>query len=147
MLGLEVELGIAEIYKKQPLHSDVIQLIEECGFVFIDFTVLRRWERHDLNTTFGQLVFGDGLFLRQPEYILSNFSDDKSVIKKYISVCCLYNRYDLIKVLTRAIEQDRETVDALKCLVKRFNRFATLRRYCYVLARALGSEFALHGNY
>ena len=89
IIGLELEVGIAEIYEGQPELHAVSEFLKKMNFVFLDFVSLRRWERHDLNSTFGQLVFGDGLFIRSPEYILQNFATDDSVIKKYVAICCL----------------------------------------------------------
>ena len=74
VLGMELELGIAEIYSNQPLFGDVLNFVKTQQFVFIDFVSLRRWERNDLQTSFGQLVFGDGLFLRSPEYMVKIYN-------------------------------------------------------------------------
>lgn len=94
-LGLEIEVEFTSLYEKQPLYGDVASFLEKEGFVFIDFVNLCRWERHQYSG-YGQCVFGDGLFLRLPENILTMKELDANLISKYISICALYNRYDLI---------------------------------------------------
>lgn len=94
-LGLEIEVEFTPLYEKQPLYGDVASFLEKEGFVFIDFVNLCRWERHQYSG-YGQCVFGDGLFLRSPENILTMKELNANLISKYISICALYNRYDLI---------------------------------------------------
>ncbi len=90
-LGLELEVEFSSIYKDQPLFGAVDQHLKHKGFEFIDFTNICRWERKNLNS-YGQAVFGDGLWLRTPEYITS---ENKQKALKYISICTLYGRLDL----------------------------------------------------
>ena len=148
IIGLELEVGIAEIYEGQPELHAVSEFLKKMNFVFLDFVSLRRWERHDLNSTFGQLVFGDGLFIRSPEYILQNFATDDSVIKKYVAICCLYNRFDLITVIDKFYKTKNQNAlnwKAIRNIKSRLRKFVLIRKLSNHLARLCGSEFSLHG--
>ena len=92
-LGLEVEISFHQIYKNQPLFGEVDSFLYSKDFEFIDFLTLKRAERdiysHD---SFGQCLWGDGLWLRTPEYIASKL---KYKVLEYLTICALYGRYDL----------------------------------------------------
>ena len=90
-LGLEVEVEFASVYEKQPLFGEVYNFLNDFGFEFIDFTNLSRWERNAHNS-YGQCIFGDGLWMRSPEDVARNYS---SKCFQYILICSLYGRYDL----------------------------------------------------
>ena len=95
-----------------------------------------------------QLVFGDGLFLRSPEYIAERYSDDSSVMRRYLAICCLYNRYDLIRILdelTRFSKGQERVFLSITKLKSRSNKFRRLRNFTNFVARFMGSEFSLHG--
>ena len=91
-LGLELEISFAEIYKDIPLFGDINSFLIKKGFEFIDFITITRWERKERKNK-GQAVFGDGLWLRSPEFFINK--DYNSVIN-YIAICALYGRFDLI---------------------------------------------------
>ena len=94
-LGMEIEVEFSKMYKNQPLFGDVNNFLSNLGFEFIDFTNLIRWERNQF-TSYGQCVFADALWLRSPEQIdIENIQK----LNKYISICSLYGRFDLIDSL------------------------------------------------
>lgn len=93
--GVEVEIEFLHMYEKQPLFGDVCEFMSENGFQFYDFVNLCRWER-DFYRGIGQLVFGDALFLKSPEYFLGS-QPSKSKIASYLAALLLYERYDLIE--------------------------------------------------
>jgi len=95
VLGIEVEVEFSELYNKQPLFGSVSEFLKKHDFEFIDFVNLRRWERNSFNGL-GQLVFGDGLFLKSPEWVIEQkFTGPE--IRKYLCILYLYNRFDLIE--------------------------------------------------
>lgn len=98
VLGLEIEIEFLHIYKKQPLFNEVTSFMEDNHFEFIDFPRLVRWDRDNVYSTIGQCVWGDALYMRTPEYIIKNIQDI-DVVKRYLAICLLYHRYDLIKVI------------------------------------------------
>ena len=91
-LGLEIEVEFSSLYKKQPLFGEVYNYLNDFGFEFIDFTNLCRWERNSHNS-YGQCIFGDGLWMRSPEDVAKNHSKK---FLEYIAICSLYGRYDLV---------------------------------------------------
>ena len=79
-LGFELEIEFTEIYKSQPLFGEIDSFLKDRGFEFIDFTNLYRWDRKNYNS-YGQCIFGDGIWLRTPEFVVNNC---KEKYKKYI---------------------------------------------------------------
>ena len=94
-LGIESEVEFQELYDSQPLFSDVDHYLRNQGFEFIDFISLNRWERAVHNGR-GQLISGDALWLRSPEYVVENMPD---YVNQYIAICCLYGKYDLAETV------------------------------------------------
>ena len=95
ILGLELEVEFIDLYKSQPLFGDICNHLSDKGFEFIDFVNLSRWERSAHNS-FGQCIFGDGLFLRVPEKIeFQELGINK--ISSYFTILMIYRRYDLLE--------------------------------------------------
>ena len=104
-LGLEIEIEFSSIYEKQPLFGEVYNYLNDFGFEFIDFTNLCRWERNSHNS-YGQCIFGDGLWMRSPEDIAKNYSNK---YLEYILICSLYGRYDLVSKIIEIIKPKLST--------------------------------------
>src|SRR2546422_5125584 len=72
VLGLELEVEFAPIYKDQPLFAEMHTFVTQQGFELYD---LKRhfWKRTDDRGQYragkGQLVFGDALYFRSPEAV------------------------------------------------------------------------------
>lgn len=129
VLGMEVEVSFFHVYEQQPLFDDVKNYLSDAGFEFIDFTNLTRWERTTFSG-FGQLIFGDALFLRSPEVVLTlvNELDDAERDRKilaYISICILYDKLDLLKVFVDSIDFDLD-LDINAIVKKMDNRRKTI---------------------
>ena len=118
-LGLEIEVEFQKIYKNQPIFNDIYDFLKENEFIFFDFTRLVRWERDNLYSSLGQCIWGDSIFLRTPEYILNNFKNIE-IYKKYILICLLYNKYDLIKIILKNKSFDPELIKHLSSLEDKF---------------------------
>ena len=99
-LGLEIEVEFSSIYKQQPLFGEIYNYLKHFGFEFIDFTNLCRWERNAHNS-YGQCIFGDGLWMRSPEDVAKNYSNK---FLEYILICSLYGRYDLVSKIIEIIK-------------------------------------------
>ena len=132
-LGLEIEVQFAELYKNASLFDQINSYLQFKDFIFMDFVNLSRWERYEYNS-FGQIAFGDGLWLRTPEYI-NKYQSNK--LYKYIAICSLYGRYDLIRKLIEIqnLKLEKNTLIALKKQLKK-QRF--LRRIHSIFSRILG---------
>jgi FkbM family methyltransferase len=124
--GVELEVEFLELYKGQPLFGEIVNYLELYNFQFLDFVNLCRWER-DSQKGIGQLVFGDGLFLKTPEsFIVSNNSISK--ISSYLATLLIYERYDLITAAISLLNyESQEEFKAFSSKVaklrKAFNRF------------------------
>lgn len=107
VIGVEAEVWLSEVYKEQPLLGDISALLTSKGFEFYDFTNILRWER-DQFTRFGQNVMGDVLFLKTPERFaedIASLSPEQAQRKarRYIVVCALYDRVDLMPVCKKVL--------------------------------------------
>lgn len=101
ILGVEAEVEFQELYSGQSLFGDIARFMTASGFELLDFTRLVRWERHQIST-FGQLQWGDAVFIRSPEAMPSFLSrlPDELVARKaarYIAILLLYHRPDLAR--------------------------------------------------
>ena len=106
-LGFELEIEFSPIYNKQPLFGIIGQYLNNNGFEFIDFTSLIRWERKQFNS-YGQCIFGDGLWLRSPEYVYENLPEK---YLKYITICSIYERFDLaIRMVELRNPENKENI-------------------------------------
>lgn len=104
-LGIESEVEFLELYEGQPLFGDVCKFMINNGFEFYDFVVEYRYGRRELNRK-GQLAFADALFLRTPEWICDNFKNkiiNENKVRKYIEICKVYGKTDLIEVISAKI--------------------------------------------
>lgn len=141
-LGLEIEVEFLHIYKNQPLYADVTNFLKKHQFEFIDFLRICRWERNNIYTNMGQAAWGDGLYLKTPEFVAKNFTD-KDTIRRYIAICLLYHKIDLIislldqlkdksivssKFVNRLLRFDRR-LKRSKWLKESFNNFVKLFFY------------------
>jgi len=120
-IGLEIEVEFVKLYKEQPLFGDISNYLDEKGFIFIDFTSLARWERHQYKS-YGQLIFGDALFLRPPEIFSKNNNIDLNYLKKYIAICFLYKRFDLINDAISYCNQYRSCLEYIKLIKKKIDK-------------------------
>ena len=132
-LGLEIEVQFAELYKNASLFDQIYNHLQLKDFIFIDFVNLCRWERYEYNS-FGQIAFGDGLWLRTPEYI-NKYQSKKTF--KYIAICSLYGRYDLIRKLIEIQDLKLDT-KILISLKKQLKKQKTLRRINSIFSIILG---------
>jgi len=108
VIGLEVEVSFIEIYKKQPLFSEVDNYLKNNGFQLFDLKryFWRRDAKKNYGSLKGQLSFAEALYLRSPEYIIENFAKDKSEIFKSILIYKKYGYYDLIEILAELAKEN-----------------------------------------
>lgn len=98
ILGLEVEVEFAELYKNCCSFDEIKSILAEKEIQFVDFISLTRWERDSAKNTLGSCIGGDALFLRSPESIFEMCRSDCDKLSAYLSVCLIYKRHDLIDV-------------------------------------------------
>ena len=139
-LGLEIEVQIAMLYKRAGLFEEIQTYLKKKDFVFIDFVSLCRWERSEYNS-YGQIAFGDGLWLRTPEYVCK-YQEKK--IYKYIAICSLYGRYDLItKIIEiKKLKLDKRTLIALKKQIKKQNNIRKIHIIFSGIISFLSGDFS-----
>jgi len=119
-LGLEVEVEFLKMYESQPLFGDICKFLDAHGFEFIDFTSIDRWERK--KPGFGQSVFADALFLKSPEKLFEKNASNHDLINRYVAICAIYGRFDLIDELKLNSEEFESTQKALIPLRKKHKK-------------------------
>ena len=129
VLGLEIEVEFQEIYFDQPTFGEINNFLIKRNFEFIDLTYICRWNRNEekyLNTG-GQLIFGDGLWLKSPELVI-NQSREK--ILKYISICALYGRFDIISFVLKntEIKKSKQYLKAIKNLARKYKNISKFNK-------------------
>jgi FkbM family methyltransferase len=125
VLGIEIEIEFLEIYKSQPNYIEISSYLRSLGFEYSDMITQYRWERGSKNNL-GELVFGDFLFLRTPEFVLSKEFEVK-VLSKYLAILVVYKRFDLINATLNLMPQDkfhlfREFMTHVEMQSKKFER-------------------------
>ena len=147
IMGLEIEIEFLQVYENQPLFGQICEELAKKGFQFIDFVNLARWERNKFNS-FGQCIFGDGLFLKTPETLdLENISIQK--LCSYITILIVYRRYDLIELTLELMDDKLENSfsdfkSALKKAKSRNNFTRNLIKNANKIAPIFGNNYRFH---
>jgi FkbM family methyltransferase len=150
-LGLEIEVEFLPMYSNQPLFGEISEFVTAHGFQFIDFVSLMRWQRNEYNG-FGQCVFADALFLKTPEKLLEIQDLNNVILSKYLSICLLYNRYDLIERIIELIGYERSNsfqnfLSAIQPIKSRQNKIIKMTTFASNLIRFFGNEYKVHITY
>ena len=119
-LGLHVEVSFQHLRINQPLFGDINKVIKDKGIDFIDFIYISRWERQGYREA-GQAVFGDALFLRSPENIITLINDGRiksEKLKAYLAILLIYERYDLALNLLDLVSDAMLSIEYKKKLKK-----------------------------
>lgn len=145
-LGLEIEVEFQEIYFGQPLYGDINKYLISKKFYFNDFTYISRHERKDFSG-YGQSVFANALYLRNPEFVNKNIKDKYKIIN-YILILLLYNKFDFIDCLKLNKHFSAKEMYQIKKTVKFFKRKNKIARFISSMAtgmtRLLGNEYKSH---
>jgi FkbM family methyltransferase len=113
IFGLEIEVAFAELYKGQPLFSDVDQFLRPFGFDLIDLRTVS-WKRSvgaRVGNSKGQLMFADALYFRRPIVLRSALENMTgtlvpSKLLHAISICQLYGFFDYALELLDIVGSD-----------------------------------------
>ena len=99
VLAIDIEVEFCEIIKKQPLFDEIFSFLRKHNLEFIDFSYIYRWSPDSYNGL-GQATFSDALFMQSPERI--GASNDIESVRKYATICAIYERGDLLLRLSGA---------------------------------------------
>ena len=110
VVGLEVEVEFEPLYIGQPLFSEIDNYVKENGFTLVD---LKRyyWKRKNNKNTGsrkGQIIWGDALYFKSPEQILSSSNISQEKIIRTIYVYLSYGYVDLSQVLLNNSKNELE---------------------------------------
>ncbi len=152
IIGIEVEVEFQHMYEDQPLFSDVDKLIRDVFNLQLQDLRKTYWkypEGQTAGTTKGQLIFGDALYFRSPQEILSwcsHLQKDEAVDK--LKMACLmgiiygYLDYSLCILDQPAIRDflDQRTMDKWRSMILQYGRSL---RYSGIGAGKLSNLFNL----
>ncbi len=106
-LGFEIETSFIEIYKNQPLFSEVYNYLTGKNYSFANFFEIIQWDWNDkVRIGKRQFAFADSIFIRPLEYILDNYKSDKETLFKYSIICLAYNYLGLSEKVNKEISGD-----------------------------------------
>ena len=134
IIGLDVEVEFEPMYIGQPLFSEVDSYVKNRGFVLID---LKRyyWKRNNNKNTGnskGQIIFGDALYFKSPEQILSISSISQEKIIRAIFVYLSYGYIDLSQVLLNDANKnilEEEVYILLLNILKKYEKEKIINSY------------------
>jgi FkbM family methyltransferase len=142
-IGLEIEVEFEQIYKDQPLFSDIDNFIRKKGFTLFD---LKRyyWKRRGAKGTGnqkGQLVFGDALYLRTPESILAENGITEGKVARAMHIYLTYGYIDLSQTLLHKARSDGVlSIDMFYSLNKSIDNYIKKRSFFnFLKSRRLSS--------
>lgn len=98
VIGIEVEVALTELWVGQPKFSELSDYMQDLHFELMD---LRRyyWKRNNeeglATRSRGQLIFGDALFFRSPEYFITQQELTATSALHVLSVYLIYGYTDL----------------------------------------------------
>jgi FkbM family methyltransferase len=133
VFGLQIEVEFSEIYRNQPLFSDVDNFLRKLGFQLFDLypCYLERKAGKRCREIKGQMVFADAIYLKNLEKfetILEGIQDDdflKTKILKSLSVCILYKHYDYaLEIINR--NKNLFSKEEIKTIIKRLEGKETI---------------------
>ena len=133
------------MYIGQPLFSEVDGYVKSRGFVLTD---LKRyyWKRNNNKNTGnskGQIIFGDALYFKNPEQILSISSINQEKIIRAIFIYLSYGYIDLSQVLLNDANYnnllEKEVYILLLKILKKYEKENIINSYR--IRRKLGSIF------
>lgn len=103
VVGLELEVEFAALYEGQPLFNEVDSFVRANGFELFDLKryYWRRKEGPKDRMEKGQLVFGDALYFRSPERVLSLNGISQAQVIRAVCVYLAYGYLDLAQTLFR----------------------------------------------
>ncbi len=101
VIGVEVEVEFLPVYKDQPLFHEVDAFLQAAGFELFDINRTYRNRRNTLvyGNRKGQLMWGDALYFKSPEKLLSTENMPAEKIMRACKVYLVYNYPDLAETL------------------------------------------------
>jgi FkbM family methyltransferase len=123
VVGVEVEVEFAPIYKEQPLFADVDRFLQGLGYLLFDLRPCY-WKREKGRAAggpYGQIIWADALYLKSQRALTkavgsSSTERRKSKVLKAMSVALLYGYVDYALEIARSAgdlfdRDDREVID------------------------------------
>ena len=116
VIGMEVEVEFVEVYENQPLFFEVDYFIREKDFELYDLKRYFWKNKHEIYSkeSKGQLIFGDALYFKKPEKLLSIQNIDEKKILRSVFVYLSYGYVGLARELIIKSNEKNIIKDELK---------------------------------
>ena len=99
---IELETEFFKVYEGQKTFFEIFDFLTKKGYIFEDFTELHRWNRAKNGLIGGSLIYGDALFIKNPDLV---DLDNEEIFRKYFSLLFLYRKYDLCFFIFNKLNQ------------------------------------------
>ena len=129
VIGVEIEVEFIELYQKQPLFCEVDNFMKSNGFQLYD---LRRyfWRTKEEDNYYGnqkgQLIFGEALYFKPPEKVLSMKGITREKVIRAIFIYLVYGypglSKDLLDAGSRKNLLPKETCDTIFSIIMDFRK-------------------------
>jgi FkbM family methyltransferase len=129
VIGVEIEVEFIELYQKQPMFCEVDSFMRNNGFQLFD---LRRyyWRTKEEDNYYGnqkgQLVFGEALYFKPPEEVISAERITSEKVVRAIFIYLVYGypglSKDLLKAGSRTKILPKETCDTIYSIILNFRK-------------------------
>jgi len=126
VVGLEVEVLFAPLYKGQPFFSDIDKYIRSNGFELFDIKryYWRRIGEYNYSRQKGQLAFGDALYFKNPEQVVLIKDITKEKIIRSICIYMIYGYLELANILSNIATREgiltTEIHDVIGLIIAKF---------------------------
>lgn len=129
VLGLEIEVEFAEVYRNQPLFSDIDEFMRDRGFQLFDLKPYY-WKRacgKNYGGFKGQLIFADSLYFPKLESLknmiqrIHSEQEKKAKILKAVAIVMLYGYVDYALAIFKQ-EQEIFSQDEIDILQNDLNK-------------------------
>ena len=97
VIGIEVEVEFLPVYQGQPVFSEVDCFLRDSGFELFDIkrTFRNRRDKKNYGNRKGQLLWGDALYFKSPESVLSISNISAEKVMRAISIYMVYGYPDV----------------------------------------------------
>ena len=139
IIGFEIEVEFIELYKKQPVFSEVDAYMRSIGFELFDLN--RYWATRKSMTlnhsNRGQIIFGDAIYFRSKDsfFSIDQTSADsfRGKLLKYVCALSLYGFFDVAVsiLLDNRCPLNEKEVKFIKEEIEKTSRISTLQKICF----------------
>lgn len=129
IIAVECEVEFVELYKNQPLFSDLDKYMHSLGFQLLDlgnFCYIKGKKSRGIGGQKGQLISADALYIKPVNKIIDliNYSSNsENKLIKFKNICLAYGYPDYVIEVTERLDDCKISNLILDCLTKQMKDF------------------------